>query len=165
MDLQGGLSTCCSTWPREQQPKLKSWQLDRTLHQISASVLLWKMAEKKLQDSLPHVGIGTFAKTCDQIIAAFLSVIRFNTASIRGRDKTRKPGDNYLGPCMVQRGPKWKCSARDPKWDIISVRWPQMNWVSKNSRFPSWKGGCVWIALTCPSADASVIGKCWQCQV
>ena len=23
-----------------------------------------------------------------------------------GRDKTRKPGDNYLGPCMVQRGPK-----------------------------------------------------------
>ena len=47
-----------------------------------------KMAEKKCKksifDSLPHVGIGTFAKTCDQIIAAFLSVIRFNTASVRG---------------------------------------------------------------------------------
>ena len=38
---------------------------------------------EKLQDSLPHVGIGTFARTCNHIIAAFLSVIGFNIASVR----------------------------------------------------------------------------------
>ena len=60
-----------------------------------------KMAEKKCKksifDSLPHVGIGTFAKTCDQIIAAFLSVIRFNTASVRGKRQDKKARRQLFG--------------------------------------------------------------------
>ena len=42
-----------------------------------------KNCKKSSLDSLPHVDIGTFARTCNHIIAAFLSVIGFNIASVR----------------------------------------------------------------------------------